>query len=237
MQGQSAINAAPTAKGLDLLGVVEGLRIHRDLPALPSDPFQLVLWDNIGALIPDERRAALFAEFGHKVGYEPGAILAADPALLLSIAERGGMRPLVRVERWQESAAIVLERGGDLAATLRALPVAKARALLKRFPVIGDPGADKILLFAGIDARPSLDPNGLRSLVRLGFFPQQASYAASYKAGVTLLSTAGKPDREWLMAAYLRLRAHGKTLCRRGTPLCHACPFDPVCAHAHADQF
>jgi endonuclease-3 len=238
VQGQSAINATPTAHNLDLTGVVEALRIHRALPALPADPFQLVLWDNIGALIPDERRAALFAEFGRKIGYEPGAILAADPALLLSIAERGGMRPLVRVERWQESAAIVLERGGgDLRATLGALPIAKARALLKRFPVIGDPGADKILLFAGIDARPSLDPNGLRSLVRLGFFPQQPSYAASYKAGIALLSTAGKPDREWLMQAYLRLRAHGKILCRRGTPLCDACPFDPVCAHAHADQF
>ncbi len=238
VQGQTATNATPTARNLDLIELVETLRIHRELPPLPTDPFQLVLWDNMGALIPDARRAALFDEFGRKVGFEPGAILAADPALLLSIAERGGMRPHVRVERWQESAAIVIERGGgDLTAILRALPIAKARSLLKRFPVIGDPGADKILLFAGIDARPSLDPNGLRTLVRLGFFAQQASYAASYKAGVALLSSAGKPDRQWLMDAYLRLRAHGKILCRRGTPLCHACPFDPVCAHAHADQF
>lgn len=238
MQSQVATAEMAMAPSLDLVEVVETLRIHRALPALPTDPFQLVLWDNVGALIPDERRASLFSEFGRKVGYEPGAILSADPALLLSIAERGGMRPHVRVARWQESAALALDRGsGNFAATLRALPVAKARALLKRFPVIGDPGADKILLFAGIDARPSLDPNGLRSLVRLGFFPQQPSYAASYKAGVALLSSAGKPDRDWLMDAYLRLRAHGKTLCRRGTPLCHDCPFDPVCAHAHADQF
>jgi endonuclease-3 len=234
---RTAAAATHVACGLDLIEIVEIVRLHRALPALPADPFQLVLWDNMGALIPDERRAALFAEFGRTVGYEPGAILAADPALLLSIAERGGMRPHVRVERWQTSAAIVLERGGDLAATLRALPMAKARALLKRFPAIGDPGADKILLFAGIHARPSLDPNGLRSLVRLGFFAQQASYAASYKAGVALLAAAGKPDRQWLMDAYLRLRAHGKALCRRGTPLCHACPFDAACAHAHADQF
>ena len=33
---------------------------------------------------------------------------------------------------------------------LRALPLAKARALLKLYPTIADPGADKILLFAGI---------------------------------------------------------------------------------------
>lgn len=238
MQSQTGISETTVRPSLDLIATVAALRIHQAFPVLPTDPFQLVLWDNIGALIPDERRAALFAEFGRKVGFEPGAILTADPALLQSIAERGGMRPHVRVERWQQSAAIVLERGGgDLTRTLRALPVAKARALLKRFPVIGDPGADKILLFAGIDTRPSLDPNGLRTLVRLGFFAQQASYAASYKVGVALLSTAGKLDRQWLMDAYLRLRAHGKTLCRRGAPLCHACPLDPVCAHADADQF
>jgi adenine-specific DNA glycosylase len=105
------------------------------------------------------------------------------------------------------------------------------------FPVIGDPGADKILLFAGIDPRPAMDPNGLRTLVRLGFFAQQSSYAGSYRAAVALLSADGKGDAPWLAAAYLRLRAHGKTLCRRGVPLCHACPLDPVCAHGFADQF
>lgn len=238
VQSQTETDRTDIAPGLDLIALVEALAIHRALPALPADPFQLVLWDNMGALIPDDRRAALFALFGDRVGFEPGAILAADPALLLSIAERGGMRPHVRVERWQASAAIVLDQGGgDFAATLRALPVARARTLLKRFPAIGDPGADKILLFAGIDVRPSLDPNGLRTLVRLGFFPQQASYAASYKAGVASLAASGKPDRQWLMHAWLRLRAHGKTLCRRNGPLCHDCPLDPACAHAFADQF
>ena len=220
-----------------LTEVVDALRFHTDLPELPSDPFELVLWDNMGALISDRDRARLFADFGRLVGFSPAAILAADPVLLLTLATRGGMRPHVRVERWQESAALVLDHGGDLASALRALPTPKARSLLKRFPVIGDPGADKILLFAGIDARPSIDTNGLRVLVRLGYFPQQASYAASYKAGVALLAREGRPEREWLIEAYLRLRAHGKTLCRRSRPLCETCPLDPVCAHAPADQF
>src|SRR5665213_364952 len=190
---------------LDLISLVEALRFHDALPRLPTDPFQLALWENMGALIDDDRRAALFAEFGRRIGFEPGAILAADPAVLLSIAERGGMRPQIRVERWQASAAIVLERGGgDLGAALRALPLPKARSLLKLFPVIGDPGADKILLFAGIAPRPSIDTNGLRTLVRLGFFAQQASYAASHKAAVALLSAAGRIEYQWLTEAYLR---------------------------------
>lgn len=221
-----------------MLDVVETLGFHSDLARLPNDPFQLVLWENMGALIPDAQRAALFAEFADSIGLAPGDVITADPELLMSLARRGGMRPHVRVERWQTSAAIVMERcGGDLASTLRALVVPKARALLKRFPVIGDPGADKILLFSGIAARPSIDTNGLRSLVRFGFFPQQPSYAASYKAGLALLVSDGRTDREWLMQAYLRLRSHGKNLCRRGAPLCEACPLDRSCAHAHADQF
>ena len=62
------------------------------------------------------------------------------------------MRPDQRVERWRTIAEITLrDASGDLRATLKSLPVAKARLLLKKFPVIGDPGADKILLFSGID--------------------------------------------------------------------------------------
>jgi endonuclease-3 len=236
---QSRMEFAPTdAPGIGLIALVDTLLLHRDLPVLPSDPFELVLWENMGALIDDGRRAAIFAEFRETIGFEPGRILTADPDVMLSIARKGGMRPEVRVERWQECAAIVLEHcGGDLAGTLRALAVPKARALLKRFPVIGDPGADKILLFAGIDPRPSMDPNGLRSLVRLGYFTQQPSYSASYRTAIVLLAAARPRDGQWLMDAYLRLRAHGKTLCRRSVPLCHACPLDPVCAHAPADQF
>ncbi|MFX8879625.1 hypothetical protein ABTM72_20090, partial [Acinetobacter baumannii] len=81
-------------------------------------------------------------------------------------AERGGMRPDVRVERWRSIARITLEAGGDLRAALAALPLVKARALLKRFPTIADPGADKVLLFSGVAPRPCLESNGLRVFCR-----------------------------------------------------------------------
>lgn len=222
----------------NLVDVIRMLRVDPEPLSLPTDPLHHVLWENMGYLITDSQRAALFADFERQIGLEAGAILAAEEPVLLSLANRGGMRPQERVERWRICAAIVVEHcGGDLGATLRALPLAKARALLKRFPVIGDPGADKILLFSGIDPRPSVDTNGLRSLVRLGFISQQECYAASYRAGAALLGAEGKQDREWLCTAYLALRAHGKSLCRRSQPLCHECPLDDLCAHAVADQF
>ncbi len=197
-----------------------------------TDPLQLILWENIGYLIDDPRRQALFDEFRTRVGLTAQAIAAADGAVLLDIAQRGGMRPETRVARWREIARIVLDRcGGDLDGALRALPLPKARALLKTFPVIGDPGADKVLLFAGVAPQPSLESNGVRVLARLGLFAEQASYAASYRAAIEVLKAQGLAGREALVAAFVLLREHGRALCKRGGPLCAACPLDPVCAH------
>jgi endonuclease-3 len=140
------------------------------------------------------------------------------------------MRPPVRVERWRTIAQIVqADCAGDLAVALRALPHAKARALLKRFPTIGDPGADKILLFAGLAATPSLESNGLRAMARMGLFTEQIDYTRSYRAGIAAMTEQGRADAAWLVDAYLRLRDLGKTLCRRGEPLCPACPLADAC--------
>jgi endonuclease III len=218
-----------------LIEVVATLKRHLTPAPVPTDPFQMILWENIGYLIDDERRRTLFDAFAETVGLDPKAIVAADDAALFPLAKRGGMRPETRVERWRAIARIIAERcDGDLEATLRALPVPKARTLLKLFPVIGDPGADKVLLFSGIAVRPSLESNGLRALARLGFFKEQASYTASYKAAIEVLSAQGRADGAWLADAHHLLRELGKLTCKRGVPICVACPLEPVCPKAPA---
>ena len=223
--------------GISLVDAVAALK-KRYKPAKPlDDPLQLILWENIGYLIPDEKRNELFAEFGERVGYDPHAIERAPTKTLLAIAERGGMRPETRVGRWREIARLVIENaGGDLAKTLAALPATKARALLKSFPVIGDPGADKVLLFSGVDARPSVDSNGLRVLVRLGLARKGASYTSTYRNAVEALTEHGRKDRAWLTGAYLALQAHGRALCKRAGPDCLPCPLDAVCAHVEFSE-
>jgi endonuclease-3 len=203
-----------------------------------ADPLAIILWENIGYLIDDNRRQSLFEEFRARVGFDASAIARAPEGLLLDIAKRGGMHPAKRVERWQRIAEIVLSQcGGDLAAHLCALPASQARAFLKRFPSIGDPGADKILLFSALDARASVDSNGLRVLVRLGTVPDRKSYTATYRAASTVLADAARGSRDWLVSAYIRLRAHGQSLCKRTTPRCIACPLDKTCAHVRAAWF
>ena len=217
--------------------IVATLARQHPADGILSDPLQLILWENIGYLIDDQRRRVLFDEFAARVGLTAARIAAADDALLLDIARRGGMRPETRVERWRAIAQIVLTRaGGDLERVLRDLPVAKARALLKTFPVIGDPGADKILLFADIAPLPCLDSNGVRAPARLGFFAEQRDYAGSYRAAIAILQAQGVPERNWLIAAHIGLREHGRTLCKRSAPICLPCPLDPICAHATVAQ-
>ena len=217
----------------EIVAVVAALKRHLTPAPVPTEPFRMILWENIGYLIDDARRRELYDAFEAAIGLDPAAIAAAGDDDLMPLARRGGMRPETRVERWRTIARIVLTQAdGDLGGALRALPLAKARALLKTFPVIADPGADKILLFAGIAPRPALESNGLRALARLGFFPEQASYDRSYRAAIAVLVEGGRPDFEWLTGAHQLLRELGKTTCRRGEPICAACPVDAICAHA-----
>src|SRR5215469_6517922 len=218
-----------------LPAVIERLsKLYTVTPAF-SDPFLHILWDNIGYLIDDDRRGVLFAEFRDTVGFDAAAILSTPHSRLLAIARKGGMNPETRVERWREIAGIVAQDcAGDLSGFLRGLPPAKARAFLKRFPATGDSGADRILLFCGLDVRPSVDSNGLRVLVRLGLVPLAASYAATYKAAIAAIGRDAARGRDWLMACHTLLREHGRNLCKRNNPRCIACPLDSVCAHAPA---
>lgn len=197
-----------------------------------SDPLAILVWENIGYLIDDARRAELFTEFKKRIGLAANQLANAPMPVLTDIAKRGGMHPQKRAERLREIGALAISQcDGDVAGALRALPLAKARALLKQFPSIGDPGADRILLFAGIAARPSVESNGLRALVRLGFVAEQKSYAQTYKTASAVLLRELGADAERLKRAYVVLREHGKALCKRAAPICEPCPLDRACAH------
>ena len=215
-------------------------RLHDPTPPI-RDPLALIVWDTVGYLIPDGRRQALFDELVDRIGptapglTAPGltaqGLVDAPHDILFDIARRGGMRPEDRVERLRAIGRLALGLGGDLGAALRSAPPSRARALLKRFPGVADPGADKILLFAGIDIRPALESNGVRAMVRLGHAVEGSSYAHAYRSATAALRDLGPPDRDRLIEAFQLLRAHGQTLCKRAAPICLSCPLDMDCAH------
>jgi endonuclease III len=111
------------------------------------------------------------------------------------------------------------------------LPLDAAKRALRSFPGIGEPGAEKILLFCGCQPLLAPDSNGLRVLVRLGLVAENASYSKTYAAARELAAGLRSSPRE-LLQAHLLLRHHGRTLCKRLTPRCPECPLERDCAYA-----
>ena len=192
----------------------------------------MIVWETCAYLVTEARRRAAFEAFEQAVGFDARTIADLPDAELLVLMKNGGVYPELRAGRLHVIAtAVAGEHANDLTAALKALPRPKARALLKRFPSIGDLGADRILLFSGAHVGPAVDSSGLRALARLGVVSADDSYARMYRAAIDALSAAADGDGAWLKQAWQVLRDLGQTLCKRRDPLCVACPLDPVCGH------
>jgi endonuclease III len=213
------------ARVLDVLEKVHG----RPNPPPTTDPLELVLWENIAYLADDERRADAFRALKKRVGTRPEQILSARVDVLTEIT--GGIMPGNSLQKLRRTAAIALEQfGGDLKTAVKR-PLPEAHKALMKFPSIGAPGADKILLLSRSHPVFALDSNGLRVLLRLGHGREAKSYAATYRSVQEAIAPHLELDCDWLIRAHLLLRRHGQTLCRRSRPLCEACPVANVCLY------
>jgi len=199
-------------------------------PAPRADPLELILLENVGYLVSDEKREAAFDALRRRVGLTPERILAAPTGVLYEVAAMGGMLPEQRVGKLIDIAETA-RKLGDLRALVRG-PAAPAMKALRRFPGIGDPGAEKILLFAGAQNVLALESNGLRVLLRLGYGQEKKSYAATYKSVQAAVLPDLRDDGPWLVRAHLLLRRHGQELCTRTRPRCNLCDVRGRCAFA-----
>jgi endonuclease-3 len=201
-------------------------------PPKVTDPFELILYENIAYLVDDGRRNKVWSLFKKRVGTDPESILDHDKDDLAALIKDGGMQPPMRAEKLRRAARIAIDRfDGDLG-TLLKQPLPKLRRGLKRFPGIGDPGADKILMLSRTHPILALDSNGLRALIRLGFAEDTGNYAATYQSMQEAIAPEIKQDFAWLIAAHQLLRHHGQTLCKRSQPICTKCPLAPHCPTA-----
>ena len=205
-------------------------RYGRQRPPPSSDPFALVLYENIAYLATGERRRQAFALLEQTVGTSAQAILAANRATLERVTAHGILKARF-ADKLRACARLAIERfHGDLGA---ALPKAldEARRALQTFPGIGAPGADKILLFAGRLSVLAPESNGLRVLVRLGLVDERKSYAHTWAASRAL--DRQLPARvSTMQQAHLLLHEHGSTLCRNSAPRCGDCPLAGACRYA-----
>jgi endonuclease III len=200
-------------------------------PPKVNDPLGMILLENVAYLVSDERREQAFDALREKVGLTPPEILTAHEETLLEVARLGGMLPAARVEKLRRVAQIALhEFDGDLGKALKQ-PLTQARKSLKKFPGIGDPGAEKILLFSKTHPILALDSNGLRVLRRLGYGEEQKSYSATYRSAQEAVRDEMRKDFDWLIGAHQLLRLHGQQLCKTTAPLCASCPLKSKCRY------
>jgi endonuclease III len=142
------------------------------------------------------------------------------------------MVPEIRAARLRSIAKRVREEfAGNLRAALQGLPEVEARKVLKTFPGIGAPGADRILLFDGLAPVAAVPSNSPHVLVRIVLGREPAGYTAAYAQAHQLLTTQVPATIAARSRAYLLLQQHGRELCKRKSPRCGDCPVSRRCAY------
>jgi endonuclease III len=210
-----------TAEVLDILEALHGPQA----PGWPTDAYLFLVWWHCGYPASDASCAKGWESLKRLIGLRPDQLLAADSSKLGLALKPGGMVPELRAVRLQEIAARVqTEFGGDLSGALGAMPVSQARAALKKFPGIAEPGADRILLFARISPVAAVPSNATQVLMRIRRGKEYENYGRNYGDGQEAIAAAIPATFQARTRAYLLLKFHGQSLCKRTNPSCRACP-------------
>jgi endonuclease III len=199
-------------------------------PTWPTDPYLFLVWWHCGYPASDAACTKGWQSLNREIGVEPEQLLAADPANLASALRPGGMVPELRAMRLKEIAVRVKDEfGGDLRAGLVG-PISQVRKILKKFPNIADPGADRILLFAGLAPVAAVPSNCPHVLVRIQRGQERENYGVTYREAQRAIEAEIPQTSDSLVRAYLLLKRHGQELCKRTKPKCEQCPVNTSCA-------
>jgi endonuclease III len=208
----------------------------------PTDPYEMIIYLNCGYPATDASCSKGFDALKREVGLSPKEILAASAAKLARLLRLGGIVPDQRAARLQEIARKVkVEFGGDLKAALKkrlnlekeqaGKGIRGAKNALREFPVIGEPSAEKILLFSKSAPVAAVPSAFVEVPARLWFGKAGKNYAADYRAAREILSAGTEETFEARQRAYLLLKKHGQQTCKRSHPKCEVCPLTGQCAY------
>jgi endonuclease-3 len=227
-----------------LADILDRLETHYGKQAAvgPSDPYAMILFVNCGYPATDASCTKGYQALKRDVGTKPEEILAARSAKLTKLMRLGGIVPELRAERLKTIAKMMTEEfGGDLKWSLEKLlqeekkgagkGIQSAKKALKEFPVIGDPGADKILLFAGLASIAAVPSACVAVPQRILFGVEDKNYAAGYRAAQEAMKAEVPEKFDARQRAYLLLKRHGAEICKRTKPRCEICPVSALCIY------
>ena len=208
----------------------------------PNDPYEMIVFVNCGYPATDVSCSKGFEALKREVGLKPENLLDAHKAKLAKLMRLGGIVPELRAEKLKEIARLVNEEfGKNLPAALKKCMVEEkkqpgkgirgAKSMLQKFPVIGEPGAEKILLFSRLAPVAAVPSACVDVPMRIWFGDAGRNYAADYRAAREVLNTGLPESFGARQRAYLLLKKHGQETCKRSTPKCELCPVTAQCAY------
>ena len=98
-------------------------------------------------------------------------------------------------------------------------------------PGIADPGADRILLFAGIAPIAAIPSNGTQVLIRIIRGKEYEDYGTNYREAQKAIAAEVPETLDGRARAYLLLKHHGQEICKRTKPRCQECLIHSSCAY------
>ena len=200
-------------------------------PCWPVEPYEFLIWWHCGYPASDSTCTKGWNALRREVGIEPRKLLASSQAKLARALKTGGMVPELRAMRLQQIAQRVMnEFDGDLRGGL-AGPAAEVRRMLKKFPGIADPGADRILLFGHLQPVAAVPSNCPQVLVRIQLGLERENYGVNYREAQKVIEQEVPEQFHVRQRAYLLLKQHGQTICKRSKPKCEECPVSAHCAY------
>src|SRR5215471_18492448 len=217
---------------MSLTDILNQLESHysKQEPCWPTDPYLFLVWWHCGYPASDTACNKGWESLNKTIGVELQQLLSATPAKLAAALKPGGMVPELRAMRLKEIAARVKDEfAGDLRSALVG-PLAQVRKILKSFPSIGDPGADRILLFGGIAPVAAVASNCPYVLVRILSGQEGKNYGATYREAQQAIEAEVPAKFDARIRAYLLLKRHGQDCCKATNPKCPECPVRTDCA-------
>jgi endonuclease-3 len=218
---------------MSLVSILDRLEATQGCPEVcwPREPYEFLVWWQCGYPASDDRCAKGWNALKRELGTAPDKLLSEPAPQLAALLKAGGMVPELRAQRLKEIAMRVKDHfGGDLRGALVG-PLAHVRKLLKTFPNIADPGADRILLFAGIAAIAAVPSNCPHVLVRILHGREPENYGRTYSEAQRAIEHAIPATFAARERAYLLLKYHGQQVCKRNSPKCDACPLSAQCSY------
>jgi endonuclease-3 len=228
--------------GLRLAEVLNQLEAYYEVQQAvgPIDLNEMILFVNCGYPATDASCTKGYEALKHEVGTKPNEILAAPKTKLARLMRLGGIVPELRAQRLKIIARMITDQfGSDLRGVLEkwlhgaedspGKGIRKVKKALKQFPVIGEPGADKILLFGGMAPVAAVPSAFVCVPQRILSGKEHKNYVTGYRAAQEAMEGGLPATFEARQRAYLLLKRHGQEICKRTKPKCDICPVRGLC--------